>query len=77
MLVPSVGSPGGKRDVPITSTPPGTSEVTELAQEAIENPILGQAELRNVKMSPKGKVPQRVTKAAFKLFAQLNKPTRS
>jgi hypothetical protein len=76
MLTP-IGSTGGKGDIPVTKTAPGALEVSEVAQDAIENPILGKAELKHVKMSPKDKVTKRVTTAAFTEFTRLNKAKTS
>ena len=75
MLTP-IGSTGGKGDIPVTRTAPGASEVSELAQDAIENPVIGKVDLkkRDTEASPKDKVSKQTTKAAFKYFQSINKP---
>jgi hypothetical protein len=73
MLVPNVGSPGWKKEHQITSSPSGDSDVTKVAKVAIENPILGKADLRHVKTSPKDKISKQVTKVAFRQFQNVNK----
>jgi len=78
MIVPNVGSPGGKREIPVTNNPPGTSEVSKLAEDVLENPVIGKVDLkkRDTETSPKDKVSKQTTKAAFKYFQSINRSSR-
>jgi len=75
MLVPNVGSPSEKREIPVTNNLPGASEVSEFAEDVIENPVIGKVDLkkRETETSPKDKVSKQTTKAAFRYFQSVNK----
>jgi hypothetical protein len=77
MLTPSIGSPGGKREIPVSNNPPETTDYSEIAEDVLENPVLGKVDLkkRETEASPKDKVTKRVTSTAFKEFQRLNKPS--
>lgn len=74
MSVKKVGPADWYDNHRIDVRPPGKSEkISDLAEDVIENPILGQKSLRNVALSPKDKVSKQTTKAAFKYFQAVNK----
>ncbi len=72
MLVPNVGSPGGKRELPVTNNLPGASDVSELAQDTLETAVFKAKEFDAEKKIPNKKEAQKAEKVAFTAFEKTN-----
>ena len=77
MLVPNVGSPGGKRELPVSNNLPGASEVSELAQDTLETAVFKAKEFDGATKIPNKKEAKKAQKIAFTAFEKTNEAKAS